>query len=278
MYDRIAAFWTGASRRTCRLAWGATILLFNALALPAVLNAGALTGTLVLSSHGTETVAVNGVDIDFDFSGAVTTGFPPEAVNPALVDGTGDSALFDITAASTGSFAGITGDTVTIHDLNSTQEPVGTTVGPSLPLTTFLAFNAPAPAAWGITLTELLPGVDGSAGCSSTAQGAICSLANSPFNLQNEAGNEVLVGFSFLGTATDGMGNTSNVSGTFSTTLSNTNIQAIVTAITGGQAVVSSATGSLAVTAIPEPGSFGLLFPGILLLTSSVMSRRLRRR
>jgi hypothetical protein len=171
---------------------------------------------LVLNAYTTQVIAVNGVDIDFDFSGAVTGTFPPEAANPLLVDGNGDAGHFDISGAGTGSFAGMVGDTITVHDLNSTQEPAGTLIGPSLPLTRFITFNSSAPTAWSLTLTELFGGVDGTAGCGSTTAGDSCSPGGSPFNLLNEAGNQVLVGCSFLGTGSDGAGNSSSMVGTFS--------------------------------------------------------------
>ena len=126
-------------------------------------------------------------------------------------------------------------------------------------------------------MTELSAGVDGTAGCGSTAQGAICTPTGSPFNLENEANDQVLVGFTFSGTASDGMGDTSAVNGTFSTTLSNTNIAAIIAALDSGSAIVSSAQGTIAVTATPEPSSMVMISLGSLLLASSFSYRRRRR-
>jgi len=269
MYRVLAIPW-GKSRRIRNLARVATVLS-AALIVPLVLNAGPIIGTLDLSSHGTEVIAVNGTDIDFDYGGGVTTGFPPIATGP--VTGSGDTALFDITAASTDSFSGLVGDTVTVADLNSTQQPVGTTVGPGYPLN-FIQL----PNGWIITLTEIYGGVDGTAGCSSTAAGGICTPAGSPFNLQNEAGNQVLVGFAFTGTISDGLGDTSYMNGTFSTTLSSTNINAILTDLDAGEAIVSAATGSIAVSPVPEPSSIVMILLGGVLTTSSVIGRRVRRR
>ena len=106
----------------------AAILCMAGLARPGLLSASGLSGNLSLSSHGTETVAVNGSQIDFDFTGTASTGFPP-IVTSGTVDGNGDSGLFDITNASTGSYAGISGTTVTVHDLDNSLEPVGSTTG-----------------------------------------------------------------------------------------------------------------------------------------------------
>jgi hypothetical protein len=237
-----------------------------------LLSAGGLSGNLSLSSHGTETVAVNGSQIDFDFTGTASTGFPP-IVTSGAVDGNGDSGLFDITAASTGSYAGITGTTVTVHDLDNSLEPVGSTTGTELPLTNFITFTAEP--GWNITLTEVLPGDDSNA-CDGTS--AYCTPAGSPFNLQNEAGNQVLVGFSFLGTETDGMGDVSAVSGTFSTTFSDTNYQTILADLHAGDAIVSSANATIGVTPIPEPASIYQLLLGSGLLLGCLAYRRRRQR
>lgn len=251
---------------------------------PALLSAAALNGNLSLSSHGTETIAVNGSDIDFDFSGTAA-GFPP-VVTSGTVDGTGDSGLFDITAASTGSFgtgSPVAGTTVTVHDLDSSLEPVGTTVGAGLPLSTFITFTAEPD--WNITLTEINAGDDSNACDGSSVS---CTPAGSPFNLQNEdsatqtSGN-VLVGFSFLGTESDGAGDTSSVSGTFSTTFSGTSYQAILADLIAGDSIVSSASATIAVTPIPitstpEPASIYLLLLGSALMMGSAAYRRHQRR
>jgi hypothetical protein len=252
-----------------------TASLFMAgLAGPILLSAAALNGNLSLSSHGTETVAVNGSMIDFDFSGTASTGFPP-VVTSGTVDGNGDAGIFDITSASTGSFgvAPLTGSTVTVHDLDSSLEPVGSTTGPGLPLTNFITFTAEP--GWNITLTELLPG--NQTPCDATS----CSPAGSPFNLINQSGNQVLVGFAFLGTETDGLGNVSNVAGTFSTTFSDTTYQDILADLSKGEAIVSSANATIGVTPItatPEPASIYLLLLGSALLMGSAAYRRHQRR
>ena len=241
-----------------------------------MLSAAALNGNLSLSSHGTETIAVNGLDIDFDFSGTASTGFPP-VVTSGTVDGTGDTGLFDVTAASNGSFGGaLVGTTTTVHDLSATMQPTGSTSGPGLPLTSFITFTAQP--GWNISLTEVLAGSDDHT-CNGTV--ATCTPAGSPFNLQNESGNQVLVGFAFLGTATDGSGNLSNVAGTFSTTFSDTNYQAILADLSAGESVVSSASATIGVTPItttPEPASIYMLLLGSALLIAPAAYRRHQRR
>jgi len=256
-------------------------LFMAAMAGPVLLSAAALSGNLSLSSHGTETIAVNGTDIDFDFSGTESSGFPP-VVTSGTVDGTGDSGLFDITSASTGSFGGaMIGTTTTVHDLSASLQPVGTTTGPGLPLTSFITFTAEP--GWNITLTELNAGTDDTA-CNGTSE--YCTPAGSPFNLQNEnsatqtSGN-VLVGFTFVGTATDGLGDISAVSGSFSTTFADTSYQAILADLSAGESIVSSANATIGVTPItatPEPASVYMLLLGSGLLAVSTAYRRRRQR
>ena len=188
--------------------------------------------------------------------------------------GSDDNALFDITTASTGSFAALAGTTATVHDLDNAIEPTGVTV--SLPH--FITFAAQP--LWDITLTEVLPGVFGTAQCTlAAAPGQSCTPPGSPFNLTNESGNQVAVSFSYLGRASDGLGNFTNVSGTFQTTFSNTTYQAILAVLQGGGAVVTGGTGTLGATAaaIPEPGSTSLALIGGALLLISAVSRRKQR-
>jgi len=248
------------------------------------LSAAALNGVLSLNSHGTETIAVNGTDIDFDFSGTAS-GSPP-VVASGTVDGTGDSALFDIAAGSTGSFgptSPVAGTTVTVHDLNSTSEPAGSATGSGLPLTNFITFTAEP--GWNITLTEINAGIDPTA-CNGSSQ--LCSPAGSPFNIQNEfpatqtSGN-VSVAFTFVGTETDGLGDTSAVSGSFSTEFVNTSYQAILADLSSGESIVSSASAQIGVTPIPitttpEPASIYMLLLGSALLMGSTAYRRHQRR
>jgi len=264
------------SGRVRQAAKYAATVLFAGLITPAFMTAAALSGNLSLSSAGADTIAVNGSVIDFDYSGGVTSSFPPLATG--TVDGTGDAGLFNITAASTSSFAPLAGSLVTVHDLSNALQPTGSLVGPGLPLNNFITFSAQP--TWSIALTEVLPGVDGSADCLNPT-GIHCTPAGSPFNLDNEAGNQVLVGFSFLGIARDGLGNNSNVAGTFSTTFSNTSYQAMLVQLNNGQSIVSSANATIGVTPIsgvPEPKSLSMLLLGSGLLAVSLIYRRRHQR
>jgi len=266
---------------SCRIAKrGLTAILFvSGLLAPAFMHAAGLNGTLSLSSTGTDTIAVNGTDIDFDYIGGVNSTMPPTAAGcpgvTCTVDGTGDSGLFTITGASTSSFAlaGLIGSNVTVHDLNSAQEPTGTTTGSDLPLNGFITFSAEPN--WSISLTEILPGAENGVGNCTTSVN--CTPPGSPFDLTNEGGGQVSVSFAFLGTATDGV-DTSNVGGTFSTTFSGTSYQQILTDLNDGEAIVSSADATIDVTTVPEPTSGSLLWLGSGLLGASAYYRRRRQR
>lgn len=242
---------------------------------PAIVMAAPITGNLALSGHTTEVIAVNGTFIDFDFTGSVS-GTPPIATS-GTVDGSG-SGQFDVGAASTGSFSALAGTVVNVHDLSLIQQPVGTFVGPGLPLTNFITFAAQP--TWSISLTELLPGSFGTGGCGGApAVGQTCTPTGSPFNLSNLTGNQVQVSFTFLGNANDGLGNITNVSGTFGATFSNTNLQAILAALSAGNAVVSTGSGTVfAASGVPEPGSISMMLLGSMLITSSVLYRRRQQR
>lgn len=258
-----------SSRVTLAVFSAAAVLAPSAFAAPIV-------GTLALSANGTTVIAVNGTKIDFNFTGTVSNTFPPVATS-GTVTGNNADALYDIGASSTGSFAPLIGTTTTVHDLDSALEPTGSFVGASLPLSHFISFTAQP--LWDITLTEVLPGIFGSGGCNSAAVGATCSLPGSPFNLTNLAGNQVSAAFSYIGRASDGAGNFTNISGSFQTTFSNTTIQAIVAALAAGQAVVTTGSGTLAATAapVPEPGSTSMAaIGGALLMLSAAVRRRLR--
>jgi hypothetical protein len=89
----------------------------------------------------------------------------------------------------------------------------------------------------------------------------------------NEGGNQVSMSFAFLGSVTDGLGDSSPVSGSFATTFSNTNLQAVVAAIAGGGAVVSGFTGTIEAT-VAEPGSFSEMLTGVAFLAGAIVVRR----
>nr|AEQ20293.1 PEP-CTERM motif protein [uncultured bacterium CSLG7] len=260
-----------------RLSMSRSAVLAIFLAVPGLMMGTALTGTLALSGHGTQQVAVgpcaSGLCIDFDWTGTLNAG-PPQTVATGTVDGTGSSAVFDITnnfvcpsgppaCANTG-----TDTSVFVHDLNSTDEPINTAV--SLP---FVTFNVDP---WTLTMTDLQGGVDGLTNCSaSLTAGQTCSPAGSPFNEQNvgtcstAADCNVQINIAFKGTANDGAGHLSSVLGTFSTTFSGTDYQIINTDIANRLDVVTSDSGTIFITpmsSVPEPATFGLIGMALLAL------------
>jgi hypothetical protein len=218
-------------------------------------------GTLVLSGQGP--VAVNLNDIDFDYSGGTNATNPPTATG--TVDGTGDSALFNILNTSTGDFLPLAGTTATVADLNSTDEPTGSTVSK----TNFLTFSANG---WSVTLTEVLNG--NLPYCNGSTDSACTPFPGSPFDLiQN--GNTVQASFTYIGTITNGT-DVSPATGTFSTTFSGVTIDGnVLPIIAGGGAIVTSDSGTLFATttsSVPEPAT-GAMIGGALLGLAALLKK-----
>jgi len=247
------------------------------LAVPGLMMGSALTGTLALSGHGTQQVAVGFCSgsstvqcVDFDWTGTATTS-APQVVLTGAVDGSGSSGVFDITNGFSAANGG-TSTTVSVHDLESDLEPVG---GPGTSnLTNFITFNSDA---WSVILTQIQPGVDGTSQCAAAlaAGSQLCTPPGSAFNEQNScpAGVTsasqctVTISLSLAGTANDGSGHLSSMVGVFQTTFSGTTFQTINADIAAGKDVVTSDSGTLNFTptsAVPEPATFGLI--GIALL------------
>jgi len=257
------------------------------LAIPGFMMGSALTGTLALSGHGTQEVAVGFCTgsstvqcIDFDWTG--TASGTPQVVVTGVVDGTGSSGVFDITNGFSAANGG-TSTTVNVHDLASNLEPVG---GPgSSNLANFLTFNLDA---WSVILTQIQPGVDGTSQCGSAlaAGSQICTPPGSAFNEQNScpvgvtsaSQCTVTISLSLAGTANDGSGHLSSMVGIFQTTFSGTTFQAINADIANGLDVVTSDSGTfnfVPTSAVPEPATFGLIGAALFAL-GVVKSRRVR--
>lgn len=239
------------------------------LMVPVLGYASPISGNLVLTGNGTQETGLSLLNIDQDYLGTAS-GNPPIGSIPA--DGGDDDGKFNIGSSSTGSFAPLIGVLATVHDLNFSADPVGSTTGSGLPLTNFVTF---AGSSLTLTLTELLPGAFSSASCGGApAQGQTCTPAGSPYNLSNIAGGEATLSFSFLGTASDGIpADTTNFSGSFSDTFSGTNLQAIATALENNQTIVSGLTGSVTATT-PEPASISMMLIGGMLIAGFVIYRR----
>lgn len=260
------------------------LMLFTMfVAAPMVLLGAPLTGTLTVAGASGQLVAVGpcttgpaGFCIDFDWTGT-STSTPPKTVTGGAVDGTGDTALFDTNASFFTANGGVASQAV-IADLNSTTEPTGAPI--SIP--GFITF--PLDSTWSVTLTEVLPGSDtASATCQaqSLTPGQSCTPLGTPFNEQNQgtctsASNcSAVISFLFNGTATNGT-NTSQVSGTFSTTFTGTDYQIIDSDIASNLDVVTSDSGTVNFTfsSVPEPMTSGMIGIGLTLL--GVLGRKRR--
>lgn len=262
------------------------------LAVPAFVQATALTGQLTVNATGNVAVGLctgstSNFCIDFDYTGGLGTDTTNNVqIATGTVDGNSDSAAYNIS----NNFVTLNGGTangggtppatqVIVADLNSAAEPIGTMVSDP----NFVTFNNGS--VWNITLTEVQNGVDGATGCSaSVAAGTTCTPPGTPFNMENtgtcSAGNlancNVTISFTFLGTANNGSA-TSSVSGTFQTTFSGTDYQNILAAIGKGEDVVTSNSGTFfmtPVTGVPEPITSALI--GVGLLGLGVMRRKRR--
>jgi len=181
----------------------------------------------------------------------------------------------------TGSFASLDGTLVTIEDLNSGTEPVGSTFGPDQ----FISFNS-APAGFPTLLIDYIyPGVFSSAACSaSPAVGQTCTPTGpgggaSPFSFANVQGNqgtppiESEATFTFGGVTTDG----GVWEGQFSADF-NVPYQTVLSTLASSGSVTDTYASSLTVTvgaATPEPGSGIMLGSGLGLVLLSLGSRRL---
>jgi len=180
----------------------------------------------------------------------------------------------------TGSFAALDGTLVTIEDLNSATEPVGSTFGPD----EFISFNS-APSMATLEIDYIYPGVFTSAACTATpAVGQTCTPAGpgggpSPFSFTNEQGNqgtppiESDATFTFGGVTTDG----GVWEGQFSADF-NVPYQTVLATLASSGAVTDTYSSSLTVivgSATPEPGSGIMLGSGLALVLLSLGSRRL---
>ena len=207
--------------------------------------------------------------IDFDWTGTNTTG-PPQTVLTGMVDGTGDSALFDSNSSFfTSQTPPGTPSQAKVADLDSAIEGTGATVSDP----GFVTF--PLDPGWSITLTEVLPGSDAmSATCQSQglSAGQTCTPLGTPFNEQNlgtcdtAADCSAVISFGFNAIANDGSGTSTVMNGTFSTTFAGTDYQAIDGAIATGEDVVTSDSGTIVFTptAVPEPMTSALVGVGLL--------------
>jgi hypothetical protein len=199
---------------------------------------------------------------ELNFTGSATISFASIAFD--------DGNIFNINPADTqmGSFAVLGGTDGSID--NITNPPDATGVPLNVP--DFITFAA-APNI-SITLTDLLPGIDGAAGCADTppASGQQCTPdtpAQSPFNLENTSATSSTASFNILGIEVDSLtGDTIPITGAFTTPFTSMNFQQLLAEVaTPGGSITTSFSGEIATVAVaPEPTTFIDLLTGIIAL------------
>jgi hypothetical protein len=174
--------------------------------------------------------------------------------------------------AQQGGFAALAGSAGTIQNITDPPFPTG-----PLDVPMFMTFDL-APNI-SITLTFLLPGIDGSAGCTATppAAGQQCTPNTpdeSPFNLQNTSATSATASFNIIGTEVDSItGDTIGVTGAFSTQFTSMNYQEVLGTVLSGGTVTTAFAGQLATT--PEPSTLIELSLGLGIVGISAAFRRI---
>jgi hypothetical protein len=181
---------------------------------------------------------------------------------------------------ATGSFAGLDGTTVTIEDLNSSAEPVGSLFGPDL----FISFNAD-PSLTPLAIDMIYAGFYGTSECTiAAAPGQQCTPNNvsssgvSPFNFVNNPPppGQATATFAFSGTE-----GTSNWTGNFTSQFT-VPYQTVLAELASHGSVSNTYSASFDVVATPEPNMFPVLGLGLAMLLlvarSNGLIARLRRR
>jgi hypothetical protein len=165
-------------------------------------------------------------------------------------------------SSQVGGFTILEGTDGTILDIVNPPDAVG-----PLDVPDFVTFAADTNIEF--VLTYLLPGIDGSTGCSTVSPppeaGQVCTPdtpAQSPFNLQNTSATTSTASFNILGYELDKTtGDTTPITGTFSTPFTTMNFQQILSTVEGGGSVTT--TFSAQFQAVPEPGTAIYLLLGI---------------
>jgi hypothetical protein len=169
-------------------------------------------------------------------------------------------------SAQQGDFTILAGTTGTIQNIANPPDATGPLDQPD-----FITFAADPDIS--ITLTFLLPGIDGAAGCTDTppAAGQVCTPDvpdQSPFNLQNTSATSSTASFNILGLEVDSAtGDTIPITGAFTTPFTSMNFQQLLAMVDGapppiGGTITTPFSAQLS-TSLPEPGTSVELMMGV---------------
>jgi hypothetical protein len=232
----------------------------SAIFLPSA-SAGVI-GTLFTGSSGEVTVTTTSITWDTD-PGSISSG----TWNGEVANGT-NLTFLGCTGGLGSAGCLANGEGIDINHLGPFVNLV--TV---LPVNNFMTF-ATNPTL-DFTLTAVSPG-SANTNCFGLTVGQSCSvIAGSPIILTLLSSNRTAVQLSFVGTATDGSGQTSNWTGGFSATLPTMTPADLETYFlnnpNGSQSASNS--GSFFATTVPEPGTSGLI-GGALIGLATLLRRR----
>jgi hypothetical protein len=173
-------------------------------------------------------------------------------------------------AAQQGGFTALEGTTGGIDNITNPPDATGVL---AVPVPDFITFAA-APNIT-ITLTDVLPGIDGAAGCTDTppAAGQVCTPdlpVQSPLNLQNTSSTSSTASFAILGFEVDSItGDTIPITGEFTLPFTGQNFQELLATTVGDDGTVTTSFSAQFATigpvtgTVPEPAEVPYLLVGL---------------